>query len=146
MEDLLDYLRRHFLVEPELLARSGVSLDTLRGWQRAGAAPWPSYRLTLAGEAASCMGSAALSAESAWYPRGMLCWLGQALALDGEPERLRTGFESAWREGLAALELPPAEAGRTWRPCGGISWPEATGCAPAPACRGRSRRRRRWCR
>ena len=110
MEDLLDYLRRHFLAEPELLARSGVSLDTLRGWQRAGAAPWPSYRLTLAGEAASCMGSAALSAESAWYPRGMLCWLGQALALDGEPERLRAGFESAWREGLAALELPPAEA------------------------------------
>ncbi|WP_053077488.1 DUF6058 family natural product biosynthesis protein [Chromobacterium sp. LK11] len=110
MEDLLDYLRAHFLAEPELLARSGVSLETLRGWQRAGAAPWPSYRLTLAGEAASCMGVAALSAESAWYPRGMLCWLGQALAWDGDPERLRAGFEREWRAGLAALELPPAEA------------------------------------
>ncbi|MCS3805804.1 hypothetical protein HNO92_003055 [Chromobacterium alkanivorans] len=110
MEDLLDYLRAHFLAEPELLARSGVSLETLRGWQQAGAAPWPSYRLALAGEAVSCMGAAALSAESAWYPRGMMCWLGQALAWDGDPERLRAGFEREWRAGLAALELSPAEA------------------------------------
>lgn len=114
MEDLLDYLRGHFLAEPELLARSGVSLETLRGWQRAGAAPWPSYRLTLAGEAVSCMGAAVLSAESAWYPRGMLCWLGQALALDGDSERLRACFGRQWRAGLAALELPPAEAEPDW--------------------------------
>ncbi|UJB32614.1 DUF6058 family natural product biosynthesis protein [Chromobacterium sp. Beijing] len=114
MEDLLGYLHSHFLSEPALLARSGLSLDTLRGWQRAGAAPWPSYRLTLSGEAASCMGAAALSAESAWYPQGMLCWLGQALALDGDPERLRACFGRQWRAGLAALELPSAEAEPDW--------------------------------
>ena len=144
MEDLLDYLRRHFLAEPELLARSGVSLDTLRAWQRAGAAPWPSYRLTqrgggvLHGRGGAERGVGLVSAGHVVLagPGAGLGRRAGALARLFRPAvaRWAGGAGAAARRGGAGLGGGVAGfPGRRLRVCTRAGLP------------GRLRRRRRWC-
>ncbi|QEL57014.1 DUF6058 family natural product biosynthesis protein [Chromobacterium paludis] len=109
MQALLDYLQNHFLSEPQLLHRCGLSRERLARLQREGRAPLSSYALRCSGTVTSYFGERALDGALAWYPQAMAEWLVEADQADAAA--LRERFERRYRAERARLaELGLADA------------------------------------
>ena len=75
MTELLDYLSRHFLTEPQLLTAAALDATTLHALQARRMTPMPSYRLRLAVHCDSFFGPHTGQHVLHCYARGTPAWL-----------------------------------------------------------------------
>lgn len=117
--ELLDYLRKHFYTEAELLARARCGETELRAWQEQGGMPQPSYVLNLAISVSSFFGAHAENQDLRFYARGYVSWLAR---LNGNrraapDEVFRRRYLARCRR-LLARDLMP----RKFRAAGGLDY------------------------
>lgn len=90
------YVERHFVEQPELAARAGVDISTLRSLIAAGVVPQPSYRIWPNGAFASPIGGAHGGEPSGvatdWYSPAAAWWIRRALGMTETPTEIARLF------------------------------------------------------